>query len=273
MSKPITLSFRPIRWSSRDRYFGPITYAHESGYRKFALMLGSGDGEDYPGCRLRLSLGGSTIILALPPLVKPWRRWVDTSRYEWSKSPNGYWKRGEREYGFSFLEGALHVHYGNQTQEWPGSKSKMFFYPWRVHQCIRHSIYDTEGQHFADLPQGRFRTNQWKAEEALKGACPTSSFDFEDFDGERITASCRIEEREWRRGKGIFRLLFLGRNKVARSLDLRFSSEVGKRKGSWKGGTIGHSCDIGPGETPEAAFRRYCAGNRLTFVGAGGNPE
>lgn len=274
MSKPITLNFRPIRWSCNDRYFGPITYARDGRHRKFALMLGSGDGDDYPGCRLRLSLGASTIILALPPILKPWRRWVDTSRYEWSKSPNsGYWERGEREYGFSFFEGALHVHYGNQTQEWPGSKSKVFFYPWREHQCIRHSIYDTEGEHFADLPQGRFRPNKWKAEEALKDACPTSSFEFDDFDGERITAQCRIEEREWRRGKGIFRLLFLGRNKVARSLDLRFSAEVGKRKGSWKGGTIGHSCDIGSDETPETAFRRYCAGNRLTFVGAVGKSQ
>jgi hypothetical protein len=62
-------------------------------------------------------------------------------------------------------------------------------------------------------------------------------------------------------------LLYIGRNTVRRSLDLQFSAEVGKRKGSWKGGTIGHSIDMMPGELHEAAFRRYCAQQGLTFVG------
>lgn len=257
-----------IRWSNSDRYFGPLTYAHEPRYRKFSVMLGSGDGDDYPGCRLRLSLGAHTFILALPAIIKPWRRWVDTSRYEWSKGAGGYFETGEREYGFSTFEGSLHVHYGNQTHEWPGTKSKTFFYPWREHRCTRHSVYDTDGQHFADLPLGRYSKNRWAAKEALEAACPLARFDFKDFDGEQITATCRVEEMEWRRGKGVFRLLFLGRNKIARSLDLRFSAEVGRRKGSWKGGTIGHSCEIASGETPEAAFRRYCEKEGLAFVSA-----
>lgn len=266
------MTMTAIRWSDNDRYFGPFTYAHEPRYRKISVMLGSGDGGDYPRCRLRLSFGAHTLIVALPQIIRPWRRWVDTSRYEWSKG-GGFWEQGEREYGFSTFEGSLHVHYGNQTHEWPGTKSKMFFYPWREHRCIRHSVYDTDGEHFADLPQGPYSKNRWAAESALKDACPVSRFEFADFDGERIVATCRIEEREWRRGKGIFSLLLLGQNKIDRSLDLRFSSEVGKRKGSWKGGTIGHSCHIAPDETPEAAFRRYCEREGLTFVGPAGEPE
>lgn len=272
MSKP--LRFRPIRWSDHDRYFGPFTYARELRYRKFAVMLGSGDGDDYPGCRLRVSLGSHTVIAAIPPIIRPWRRWREftteptRARCLAEGRPSGYFEAGEREFGFSFFEGALHVHYGNQTHDWPGSKSKVCFYPWREHRCVRHSVYDTLGEHFADLPQGPYSKNRWEAEAALKEACPVSRFEFADFDGERIVATCRIEEREWRRGKGIFRLLFLGRNKVDRSMDLRFSSEVGKRKGSWKGGTIGHSCQIALGETPEAAFRRYCEKAGLTFIGA-----
>jgi hypothetical protein len=67
---------------------------------------------------------------------------------------------------------------------------------------------------------------------------------------------------------GIFRLLFIGRNSVRRSLDLQFSSEVGKRKASWKGGTVGHSIEMQAGETAKAAFQRYCMQQKLTFVGA-----
>lgn len=275
MSKPTTLSLRPIRWSDHDRYVGPFTYAHEPRYRKFTVMLGSGDGDDYPGCRIRLSVAAHTLILALPAVIKPWRRWreikTEPTRSQMigqGRKP-GYWDTHEREYGFSFFEDALHLHFGEQTHEWPGGKSKVFFYPWRERRRVRHSIYDTEGRHFADLPGwGAKHPNGWAARKALEDACPVARFEFDDFDGERIVATCRVEECEWRRGSGLFRLLYLGRNEISRSLDLHFSSEVGKRKGSWKGGTVGHSCDIAPGETPEGAFRRYCHAQGLTFVGS-----
>jgi hypothetical protein len=146
-----------IRWSDNDRYVGPFTYARER-HRRLAFMLGSGDGDDYPGCRLRLSVGKHTLIVALPPILKPARKWVDTSRYEWSRGAgSGYWETDEREFGFSTFDGSLHVHYGAQTNEWPGSKSKVFFAPWREHRSIRHSLYDLEGEHFADLPEWGFR--------------------------------------------------------------------------------------------------------------------
>src|SRR3546814_5855436 len=105
------------------------------------------------------------------------------------------------------------------------------------------------------------------------------TFDFFFFSSRRRHTRCALvtgvqtcalpilEESEWKRGKGIFRLLYIGRNRVGRSLDLRFSSEVGKRKGSWKGGTVGHSVDVLPGELHEAAFKRYCEKEGLTFVG------
>lgn len=62
----------------------------------------------------------------------------------------------------------------------------------------------------------------------------------------------------------------------SRNLDLRFSGETGREKGSWKGGTIGTSIEMRPGELHEAAFRRYCdeehrakSGKyRITFIGA-----
>jgi len=277
LSKPTERRLKPIRWSDSDRYFGPITYAHEPRHQKVAFMLGSGDGDDYPGCHIRMALGPHTLILALPPILKPWRRWHEItaeptrSQIVAQGRDPGYWETFEREYGFSSFEGSLHLHFGAQTHSWPGTKSKVFFYPWREHRCIRHSIYDTEGAHFADLPQGRHSKNKWAAEQALKDACPVARFTFADYDGEEIVASCQIEEREWKRGKGLFRVLFLGRNRIARDLNLRFSSEVGKRKGSWKGGTVGHSCDITDGEMPAAAFKRYCAANGLTFLGEAPN--
>ena len=40
-------------------------------------------------------------------------------------------------------------------------------------------------------------------------------------------------------------------------LDLEFSKETGYEKGSWKGGTMGHSITIQYGEEPLEAFKRY----------------
>jgi hypothetical protein len=65
------MTARAIRWSDHDRYFGPFTYARDLKYRKLSVMLGSGDGDDYPGCRLRLSIGSHTLIVALPAIIKP----------------------------------------------------------------------------------------------------------------------------------------------------------------------------------------------------------
>lgn len=268
------MAMQAIRWSGEnDRYFGPFILCRDTVYRTFAIMLGSGDGDDYPGCRLRLSALGFTIIAALPPVIKPWRKWVDiTTEPTRSKMvadgrKPGYWDSHEREYGFTAAEGALHWHYGPQTHDSTTTKSKCWFYPWREHRMVRHSLYDLEGEHFSDLPDWGFRhKNGWAVKNAIEDVCPVAKFVFEDFDGERITATTKIEEREWKRGKGIFSLIFLGRNKIERSLDLQFSSEVGKRKGSWKGGTIGHSITMLPGELHEAAFRRYCAAQGLSFI-------
>lgn len=265
---------KAIRWSANDRYFGPFTYAHEPRYRTLSVMLGSGGGDNYPGCRLRVSIGRHTLIAALPAIIKPFRKKVHYSspdiieKVKASGRPTYYWDQHEREYGFSVTEGAVHFHYGEQTHEWPGSKSKVWLFPWREHSMVRHSLYDLGGGHFADLPDwGARHPNGWTVKNAIEAACPVARFEFEDFDGERITATCRIEEREWKRGKGLFRLLYLGRNRVGRSLDLSFSSEVGHRKGSWKGGTVGHSIEMLPDELHEAAFRRYCEKEGLTFRG------
>ena len=39
-------------------------------------------------------------------------------------------------------------------------------------------------------------------------------------------------------------------------IDITFSDEVGGRAGSWKGGCVGCSYDMKPGETPEHTLRR-----------------
>lgn len=270
---------RAIRWSDNDRYFGPFTYARDRrGYRPIAVMLGSGDDDDYPHCRLRMSAFGHTLVIRLPQIISPQRRKVFP---KWSAETiqrlgrDWYYDTHEREFGFTYSEGHLSFHFGAQTNEWPGTKSKGFFLPWTQWRHIRHSLYDLEGDHFADMPEWGFRhKNGYVLKQAVEDACPTVSFEFADFDGERITATTRIEEREWLFGTGYFKWLSLFRRpKIRRSLHIEFSAETGKRKGSWKGGTIGTGIDMLSGELHEAAFRRYCVENKMRFVGPASGME
>jgi hypothetical protein len=89
-----------------------------------------------------------------------------------------------------------------------------------------------------------------------------------DYDGAEITATTHIEEREWKRGeKWCSWLSLFYRPMIRRSLDIDYSAEVGPRKGSWKGGTIGCSINMLPGELHDDAFIRHCVKEGLTYMG------
>lgn len=269
-------SFDRRRWGDDDSYFGPLTFARDRSYRHSAVILASGC-EEYPGASFRISGFGYTVIVALPHwALKPYREKVHPRSWDEETikrlGRDWYWSVDRREYGFSLCDGHLNILLGRQTMDSSTEQRWGCFLPWTQWRHVRHSFYGLNGEHVATLPdtgksyfgdQGR-----WERERAIADATPTTSFEFDDFDGERITATTKIEEREWRFGTGWFKWLspFLA-PKVSRSLNLRFSSEVGQRKGSWKGGTVGHSIEMLPGELHEAAFKRYCRQNELIFVG------
>lgn len=268
------------RWSDNQKRYGKWLIVSKNDNRDsdlrtlFHLGLESvkDDEDNKPGTgnRLRLSVFGYTFIIAAPSILKPHRRWVDTSHYSWSTSPKGgYWDIHKTEYSISVFSGSIHLHYGAQTHDSETDKTKCWFYPWREHNQIRHTLYDLDGDVFSDLPEWGFRSkNGWEVKQAITKACPTRKLSFKDFDGEEIVANTKIEEREWVRGAGLFKWLrWVTKNEVQRSLDIDFSSEVGKRKGSWKGGTVGHSIRMLPGELHEQAFKRYCEENNLTYIG------
>ena len=260
------------RWSDHDRRFGPFIYARDSKHhRPMSLMIDSGGREDSNApCTLRIRGFGHTLIIAIPAIIKPWRHWVDLSNREWAKADvatgkKGYWDEHPREYGFSLSDGHLSVHFGAQTMDSSTTEDWGCFLPWTQWRHVRMSIYDQTGAHYWTEPKGRF-FESWDDRKAAEKHCEVV-FLFADYDGEELTVSANIEEREWRFGTGWFKWLsWFGPRKIRRSLDLRFSGETGNRKGSWKGGTLGHSINMLPGEMHEAAFRRYCQENRMTFI-------
>ncbi len=263
---------RAHRWSDNDRYWGPFTYAYEKGQRSnVAVMLDSGD-DKYRGCKLRLTAFGHTLITALPQIVRPWKRKVYPGA-AWDAATvarlgrDWYYDVHSREYGFYVFDGHFCIHYGRQTHDSSTTQSWSRFLPWTQWRHVRHSLYDMDGNHFADMPETRRMLDTWEERKALEDSCPSATFEFKDFDGQKLVVQAKIEEREWRAGEGWFKWLsWFRKPKISRSLDLRFSAEVGDRKGSWKGGTIGHSIELKPGELHTSGFMRYCAENKLTYV-------
>ncbi len=267
---------RAIRWSDNDRHLGPFTWS-SSDYRPLAVILsswGGGQDDDAP-CNLRLSWFWGTLIITLPPILKPHRQKVFP---KWDKSTvdrlgrDFYWDVDERSYGFTVNEGHLSVHYGRAGGSCADSSIEQrwsCFLPWTQWRHIRRSFYDLEGKHFWSEIEaetrairkldGKFPGERYEIVRRWEEMCPKAKFKFQDFDGEELEATTHIEEREWRFGTGWFKWLSLFRKpKIRRSLSLSFSDETGPEKGSWKGGTTGTGIDMLPGELHEAAFRRYC---------------
>lgn len=243
----------------------------KNNYSRIALSLRSMDNEEvYSPTKynmLHIAFLGWYWFITIPQIIRPKVKWVDTSQYEWSK-PNpdgskGYHHAIQRQYGFHFLEDALHVYYGIQPGEWHSKDrknsdhSKVFFYPWKSMNRYRYSFYKPDGTHHCSIVENRHRMD-FDAIQLAQSLVPKIKFRFKDFDGEEIEATCYISEMAWERGSGLFRWLkYVTKPKIERCLDISFNKEVGYEKGSWKGGTMGHSIELLPGESAESAFRRY----------------
>jgi hypothetical protein len=165
-----------------------------------------------------------------------------------------------RKYGIYLYETHFNIMYGAyDTQDSNKEQRWSCLLPWEESRFVRHSYYDLDGKF-----HGNEDKKQW---DLMRNTVPKRKFKFLDFDGEEIEATTYIEERQWKRGVGYFKWLsFFYSDRIRRSLDLSFNKEVGKRKGSWKGGTIGHGVDMVGSELHLEAFQRYCKEHNLTFI-------
>ena len=87
-------------------------------------------------------------------------------------------------------------------------------------------------------------------------------FDYIDqYDNSKTVARVNIEEREWIRGKWSWMRYLLkhipGCRKIQRTMDIAFRDEMGSRKESWKGGTIGMGFGMLPNETMDQCWERF----------------
>lgn len=120
------------------------------------------------------------------------------------------------------------------TKEWVRTSILLKDYTWE------HETRKSKGKNFWD--------EKWKSQQA------SWTYSFTDkYDGQVIPTTIYVEEREWRPKWLKWTSLFAYKK---RAIDVHFSKEVGKRKGSWKGGTIGCGYDLLSNEEPLDCLKR-----------------
>lgn len=218
---------------------------------------------------LTIHIGNFVARIYLPKIIKP--HFIKIEAKDWSEETikrlgrNYYYEYFNREYGFTYYEGNLTLKYGVQQGNGMyevNEQSKFWSVPWKQYRLVRDELYDANNVLF------------WKDERLLdksidkslifdhyvaKSKCSSIDFLIEDYDGEKVVLKTYLEIREWKRGDGLFKWMSWFRKGIfKRSLELDFTKEVGKSKGSWKGGMIGHSIELLDGETRLDAIKRYC---------------
>lgn len=274
---------KAVRWGDNDRYLGPFTWCPND-YIRYGIVLES-SGEESKSY-LRLHFWKLTLCIATPNwLLKPQMEKVypgwDYATVE-RLGRDWYWNITRRAIGFC-LSGSgrmgggcdfLQVYRGVHTMDSSTDRSWAYFLPWKSWRHVRHSYYGLKGEWLADAPHnwhlsGLNGRPTYQDHQKVEESIPVRRYRFKDFDGEELTVSVRLEEREWRRGEGWWKWLsWFWPPLIARSACFTFSGETGKRKGSWKGGTTGSSIELKyRGDLHLDGFVKYCNENQMKFTG------
>ena len=164
------------------------------------------------------------------------------------------------EWGFDFRFG---IDWGGATGSgalrW-GRRRKSFSLPWgwnRRKGDYRREYMDAAGAwHDADLMPREWNTDEQNAE---LGPLPWSeryTFHYMCQPSGKAQHVPTTIQRE--RRTDTYRVFGrVTRRRVEDLIDIRFHEEVGNRRGSWKGGVVGTSATMKPGETPGETLRRF----------------
>jgi hypothetical protein len=154
------------------------------------------------------------------------------------------------KYGLSIHNNTVWIYRGGKGNMGGGNKWWTWSIPFITKEWVRTSILlkDDTWEHETTGNRKDFWKDEWKQKQKQWTYNYTDSYD-----DEVIPTTIYVCEREWRPKWLKWTSLF---SKKDRSIDIRFSKECGKRKGSWKGGTTGCGYTLLPNETPIQCLQR-----------------
>lgn len=248
----------------------------------WSIDLNSGYEEHRP--HLSIAFMWLYLLIYLPKwAIQPRRRKVQAKYWDAATvermGRDWYYDETRRQFGVQMSWDSIRFHYGVQPDCWPGDKTWAWYFPWAKMRHTREAFYGLDGRVVSEI-NGRDLMQpggSYEKVKALRDAAPRAVFAFTDFDGTPVKCTTWIEESVYRRGVGIWSWVgYIWPARRSLSMRVEFDREVGYEKGSWKGGLMGNSINLLPGELHEAAFRRYCAAGApsksgkspMTYVGA-----
>jgi hypothetical protein len=150
------------------------------------------------------------------------------------------------QYGIYICDNQLCICYGEKT--------KLYDFPWSL-AWIRTSFLTVDGKWINETANTR-DMNLWD-ENKWKNIIMTETYPYTYITKNNTIQEClatiKVEEREWRWKS--FKWLKLTR-KIRKDINVSFNSEIGEKKGSWKGGVLGCSYEMRYNETPYQTLKR-----------------
>jgi len=154
------------------------------------------------------------------------------------------------KWGLAIHNNTVWIYRGGKGNWNGGNKWWTWDIPFLTKEWVRTSILlkDDIWEHEYPKAHKSFYRDEWKTKQA------SWTYDFRDhYDNTIIPTTVYVEEREWRPKWLTWTKYFAITRRV---IDVHFSKEVGKRKGSWKGGAMGCSYELLPNEHPIACLER-----------------
>ena len=186
-----------------------------------------------PRPRIIIALGFFSLTIILPFYDKEWENECDPPKWGIAIHNNTFW-----------------VYRGGKGNDKGGNKWWTYDFPFINKKWMRTSVLLKDGTWANETPGNKmnFYEDSWNEKKM------TYTYEYTDsYDGEVIPTTIYVDEREWRPKWLTWTKLF---REVRRTIDIHFSKECGRRKGSWKGGTIGCSYELLKDETPIECIKR-----------------
>lgn len=250
------------RLTDNDKNFWIFTYGKVD-HPTTGFVISSNGGEydedeSPPRNTITMYLFGYIIQFYIPNIIEPYTQFINLQGATTKPGVNGYWLNHSKDYGFRLSEDYFQIFYGEQTHASNTEKRRGLFLPWKQWRFVKYCIYDKDLNVVFESLQSQ--KNHWDKQRRAQEAVEKMLFEFVDFDGKIIEASTYVEERTWKFGEGWFKWLsWFRKDLVRRDLSIELNAEMGREKGSWKGGITGTSIIMEALEKPEAAFRRWCS--------------
>lgn len=183
--------------------------------------------------RINIALGFFSLTIRLPFYNEKWADECDAPKWGLAIHNNTVW-----------------IHRGGKGNWNGGNKWWTWHIPFLTKNWVRTSILLKNGtwEHERKGDKKSFFEKEWKDRQA------SWTYDYTDsYDGEVIPTTIYVDEREWRPKWLMWTSRFA---RVSRTIDVHFSKECGRRKGDWKGGTLGCGYELLPNESPLDCLKR-----------------